>query len=801
MSVAVNYEDVLGQLEAAGLLLFGAGNPGIVADTVAPVRCKVQGKVGKPGWYKLFTLESGGGSTLLVGAYGVYQGDDPGTQKILLATSQRKQLTADQLAALRLRQESDRRAAAAQLAARHERAARQASRWWRKLLVSGDSQYLQRKGLPRGRLYGARLSPSGNLVIPMQDYTGKIWGLQVIYSDPRIKERKGRDKDFTPPGLAQSGHFFLIGGFQPGGVALICEGFATAASLTEALGLPVVVAFTAGNLLAVAREITARYRGLRLLFCADDDYDWQQNGKRNTGVESARTAALAVSGGVCVPDFPVERPVITHKGPTDFNDLHVHPDGGLHAVRAQVQASLSALGWSFRGAQAVRAEDSERGGGGRPPLRGGVTIDEAVERWALIYGAKDSLFDFDEHCLVPKSNVLDLLPEHAWRDWKQCNMKVYRLDEVGFDPTGHDMTVKCNLWGGWPTVPKEGVCDQLLDLLRYLCSKETDPDVLFEWIVRWLAYPIQHPGAKMRSALVFHGDVGAGKNLIFETIMDIYGEYGAVIDQSAIEDKFNDYASRKLFLVADEVVARADLWHVKNKLKGFITGQWIRINPKQVAAHNERNHVNMVFLSNEDQPTVIERGDRRYCVVHTPDALSAGYYELCRQELAKGGREALHYYLLNYPLGDFHEHSKPPLTDAKKHVQQLSASSIERFWEEWLAGETRHPVCVCGSSQLFRAYTRWCVRNGEKARTQNHLSGFINHRVGWQIALKHHYERANYGGETLRSRTVVPPEHLLCRPDIRAEDYRKSPDKTESQWITDSWFAFEESFSELADDA
>ncbi|MBL7391299.1 primase-helicase family protein, partial [Escherichia coli] len=84
-------------------------------------------------------------------------------------------------------------------------------------------------------------------------------------------------------------------------------------------------------------------------------------------------------------------------------------------------------------------------------------------------------------------------------------------------------------------------------------------------------------------------------------------------------DKFNDWASGKLFMIADEVVARQELFHIKNKLKALITGDCIRINPKNVAAHDERNHVNLVFLSNEKQPLVLEKDDRRFMVMWTPD--------------------------------------------------------------------------------------------------------------------------------------------------------------------------------------
>ena len=63
--------------------------------------------------------------------------------------------------------------------------------------------------------------------------------------------------------------FHLIG--APQGILLIAEGYATAASLHLATGLPVAVAFTAGNIAPVAAELHKRYPRSRLLICADDD--------------------------------------------------------------------------------------------------------------------------------------------------------------------------------------------------------------------------------------------------------------------------------------------------------------------------------------------------------------------------------------------------------------------------------------------------------------------------------------------------------------------------------------------------
>ena len=218
-------------------------------------------------------------------------------------------------------------------------------------------------------------------------------------------------------------------------------------------------------------------------------------------------------------------------------------------------------------------------------------------------------------------------------------------------------------------------------------NEESDTaQVLFEWLIKWLAYPIQHPGAKMKTAVVVHGPQGTGKNLIFEVVMEIYGCYGRIIGQDAIEDKFNDWASKKLFLIADEVVARSDLYHVKNKLKSFITGDWIRINPKNLMAYEERNHVNLVFLSNERMPVVLEEDDRRHAVIWTPEKLTADFYKTVAVEKENGGVAAFHDYLLQVDLGDFNEHTPPPMTTAKQDLIDLSKDTISRFYEDWREG-------------------------------------------------------------------------------------------------------------------
>lgn len=762
MSIAANHSEVLHQLTAYGLQVEGL-------ETGQIVRVPTDEDKGrqKSGWYSLHELRTLSGDVVLIGAYGNWRlSDSP--QKIKLSG---RALTAEEKSAMKARIADDRRRAEAARKDEIARAARRAEAAWKRCSESGECDYLARKQVTAYE--GVRFSPHGNIVIPIQDVHGRIYGLQVIYADKSVKKRKGRDKDFWPAGLAKRGHFFLIG--RPARIILIAEGYATAASLHAATGWPVAVAFDAGNLLPVAEALRKRYRAAHILLCADDDFSTPGN----SGVSSASAAAMAAGGAVVAPKFeadPVRADVtramenlpddrveqrklldgVIAGRPklTDFNDLAV--TRSLAEVGAQVKAAVSTLGWDASAEAPPRGFAPHGGAGGGAEMRPITALDELHERFALVYGHGETVFDFREHILLKLSDMRNAcIRRELHRDWMESPEKqIVRIREVGFDPGGQDPNIRCNLWGGWPTSPAAGACQNLLDLLEYMCRHEDNAPDIFQWCLKWLAYPIQHPGAKMKTALVMHGPQGTGKNMFFEAVMAIYGEYGRVIDQASVEDKFNDWASKKLFLLADEVVARQELYHLKGKIKGLITGDWIRINPKNIAAYDERNHVNLVFLSNEPLPLAIDKDDRRLTVIWTPAKLSYDYYAGVKAEIMAGGIAALHDYLLNLDLGDFREWTPPPATRSKSDLIEMSLDSTERFVREWFNGGLDPvPLLPCKSEDFYTLYREWCQRVGiAKYAPQHILLGNIGKRENIKKA------QARYiNGAGLKMATFVFP--------------------------------------------
>ena len=177
-----------------------------------------------------------------------------------------------------------------------EKAAARAARIWANARPAPeDHPYLVNKQVTPLAL---RIDASRRLVVPLQDIDGRIRSLETIAHDGAKRYLAGG---------AKKGHFAVVGAepaplAEPTGPVLICEGWATGASLHMATGHRVVAAMDAGNLMPVAKGLRARIPDADLVLVADNDAKPDRDG--NPGVEAARKVALAVDGRLAIPHRP-----------------------------------------------------------------------------------------------------------------------------------------------------------------------------------------------------------------------------------------------------------------------------------------------------------------------------------------------------------------------------------------------------------------------------------------------------------------------------------------------------------------
>lgn len=417
-----------------------------------------------------------------------------------------------------------------------------------------------------------------------------------------------------------------------------------------------------------------------------------------------------------------------------------------------------------------------------------------IERFALIYGT-DTVWDGGDRIIMKIGNMAHAHGSDLVRMWKTNERRrTVRLPDVVFDPTEQCGDHCVNLFGGMAMEPKQGPVEPILDLVRFLVSRTSDDEVerdeIMHWLMCWIAYPLQHLGTKLRTAVIMHGDEGAGKNFLFDLVVDIYGQYGVLVGQDELEDKFNDWRSGKMMVIGDEVSSRAELVHNKNRLKSLITSTSVQINPKNLPRRTESNHINIVFLSNELQPLALDNSDRRYLVVYTPRAREFEYYRKLKAWRDNAGAAHFYHFLLHYDCSGFDPFAPPPFTQAKADLIDINRKSPERFWAEWQQGLLDLPYRSCSVDQAYQAYLKYAQRIGDRFPLQKNV--FTRMLVRF----------AEGQGHSVRTKTMQINQEtggrkahrmlLVCDP-VLGPSKRGDGLETEGEWATETVQDFAES--------
>lgn len=268
--------------------------------------------------------------------------------------------TAEESAALEAARQQRREEAARAEAEAYAAAAAKARQIWGAARPCDGHPYLTRKGISGTGLRIAaqwiREGVNGDtgevfsrtyhdaLLVPIWSAPGRLSSLQAIFPSKVIgrapapgQPDERRDKDYLTDGRKQ-GCYAPLGKITPETpVILICEGYATGATLHDVTRLPVMVAFDAGNLEDVAQMLRDKLPGTKIVVCADNDQFTvnKRTGKPwNPGLEAAMAAVNAVGGVLAMPQF-----ASLDGKPTDWNDLAQRE--GAEVVAARMDAILN----------------------------------------------------------------------------------------------------------------------------------------------------------------------------------------------------------------------------------------------------------------------------------------------------------------------------------------------------------------------------------------------------------------------------------------------------------------------------
>lgn len=378
-----------------------------------------------------------------------------------------------------------------------------------------------------------------------------------------------------------------------------------------------------------------------------------------------------------------------------------------------------------------------------------VEAQSMFDRYFLVYGTKE-VWDDVERKRLPVDTI-KLARPNEYDIWLKSEARItIKADNIWFDPTRtkesknpKDITV--NTFDGLPLKPIEttyddaaAMCKPITDLLFHLCEYNQS---VYDWVIRWLAIPLQRPGTKMDTALIFHGEIqGAGKSLFFDRIMTrIYGDYAVILGQGQLESQYNDWVSNKLYALFEEIFSGSDRYSQMGMVKQLITGNTIYINQKFVSGWKQDNFVNAIFLSNNMMPLSLEQNDRRHVVCYPTKKIPEPLLNEVAQALDDTNdviMRAFYTLLMKIELKGQTEHSPALMTDSKNQLIRLSQPNWEVFCDDWVKGDAGIPYCSCLTDDLYDYYQFWSRKNGERGTTKTKLMTYIGRRE--------HKERLRY---------------------------------------------------------
>ena len=293
-------------------------------------------------------------------------------------------------------------------------------------------------------------------------------------------------------------------------------------------------------------------------------------------------------------------------------------------------------------------------------------------------------------------------------------------------PGGALIGKSINMWWGLasPVATSDPVFIPSVKLfLRHLwslCGGQDAPE--FHYLLNWLAWAVQNPMKTIGTAIVLRGEPGAGKGLLFTTLMGIFKTHGHRFNRrEEIVGRFNYLIEGCALACLEEATwagSRADA----ERLKSMITDPTTIIERKYEDSVEVRNITKFISATNAEWAVSVDHNDRRWVVIETPEpTLTKDEFNVLATAVkSRAYHGAVLTYLKSIDVSGWSAERERPRTAglAKQKAASLHEDSL--WWRlvvengTWAVGgrSVENPQIVAGplwvlKSSVYSLYVQW----------------------------------------------------------------------------------------------
>lgn len=231
--------------------------------------------------------------------------------------------------------------------------------------------------------------------------------------------------------------------------------------------------------------------------------------------------------------------------------------------------------------------------------------------------------------------------------------------------------------------PKAGPIEPWLDFLAYMFPKQVER----EHIMRWCATLIARPDVRMTHGLLILSETqGVGKTTLGQILADLVGRHNCSFPGNSmiVEQQFTGWLANKRLIVVNEIY-EGHSWKAYNRLKTYLTDDYIEANIKHQATYTIPNWTHYYLCSNEMIALKIEDKDRRWFV---PDLTEVPWtheeFGRFRHWLTTGGLAAITAWAISYgkyvrpgEIAPMSRNKKRLIEDSRSEGEQMSRQLAE----------------------------------------------------------------------------------------------------------------------------
>jgi hypothetical protein len=245
-----------------------------------------------------------------------------------------------------------------------------------------------------------------------------------------------------------------------------------------------------------------------------------------------------------------------------------------------------------------------------------------------------------------------------------------------------------NLWRGFGVQPKSGDWSLMKEhIFDVIASRDQK---VYKYLINWMADLVQNPGGiRPGVSIVLRGEQGTGKGCFVTNLGQIVGNHFLhITNQRQLTGRFNQHLKDALLVFVDEGIWAGNR-EAEGVLKAMITEDVLMIEPKGKNIYTVKNHVRLIFASNNQWVVPAGMGDRRFLVLDVSNAHTGDreWFKSVWAQMNNGGREAMLYDLLKVDRNgvDLRDY---PFTDARLDQIINTMTTIEKFWLDRLRDGT-----------------------------------------------------------------------------------------------------------------